>query len=884
MSTSRGLLRCRRCTRRVASILAALLLSTGPFAGCAQESAPLDTAEVAREARRALQQGQYQEARPLFRSLLEAAETTHAPAYAETFLAVGAYEDGLREVTALLEERPEDPFLLHARGRLLEAVGRYEEAGEAFRQARGQQPDFWRNTLAVGALMEKTGQRSAGRVYREIYRAYEQQQLRTADALSVAGRAAAKLGEYHEANNAFRTAHEIDSAHVQTLYWWAELFREKYNEADARRTYEEALALNPHHAGVYVGYAQAGGSFDRQEELVRKALAANPYSVEAMSEQAKLSILSGAYGAAEATLRKALAVNPRSVQALAHLASVHYLRGDSAAYKTVEARALSVNARADEFYLTLAENCTHQHRYPSAAQFSAQAVSADRRSVAAYAAHGINLLRLGRAGLARRYLDASFDADPFNLFVGNTLTLIDEYAQFDTLETENVRVLVHRSESAVLGPAVRRLAQASYDSLSARYPYRPAGKIQVEAYHDADDFAVRVAGVPHLGLLGVSFGDVVAFQTPQAGADQPQNWARTLWHELAHTMAIGVSDYHVPRWFTEGLSVYEERRARPAWAREMDLELLAAFEQEKLLPLARIGEGFTRPEFPGQVMLSYYHASKIIALIAEQHGFEAVVEVLAALGEGRDLEASLQRATGQDLAALDEAFRASLRRERTRLVKAGVLPEAPVDSGGASLREPQGGPQETLFFRRLRAGQAALDSADYEAAEAAFTQALEQYAGYVGAGNPYEGLAAVYRARDETARRIDVLEQFLTVSDYGAEEARTLAELHQQAGHVEQAVRALERALEVEPHDRPAHTRLAALYEQQERYAEAAEARRAVLALGPVDEAEAYYRLARSLYQSRQLPAAKRAVLQALEQAPGYRAAQKLLLQCVAEG
>ena len=873
----------RLSAKHAAAVLTALLLSAGPLAGCAQEP-DLDTAEVAREAGRALQRGQYQKARPLFRSLLDAAETVHAPAYAETFLAVGAYEDGLREVTALLEDHPKDPHLLHARGRLLEAVGRYEEAGEAFRQARGQQPDFWRNMLAVGTLMEKTGQRGAGQVYQEIYRAYEQRQLRTADALSVAGRAAAKLGEYHEANNAFRTAHALDSAHVQTLYWWAELFREKYNEADARRTYEEALALNPHHTGVYVGYAQAGGGFDRQEELVQKALEVNPRSVEALSRQAALRILGGAYEEAEVMLDKALAVNPQAVQALAHLASVHYLQGDSAAYETVEARALSVNPRAGDFYLTLAGNCTHRHRYPSAARFSARAVSADRRSVSAYAAHGINLLRLGRAGAARRYLDASFDADPFNLFVGNTLTLLDEYAQFDTLETENVRVLVHRSESAVLGPAVLRLAQASYDSLSARYPYRPAGKVQVEAYHDADDFAVRVAGVPHLGLLGVSFGDVVAFQTPQAGADNAQNWARTLWHELAHTMAIGVSDYHVPRWFTEGLSVYEEQRARPAWARQMDLELLAAFEQEKLLPLARIGEGFTRPEFPGQVMLSYYHASKIIALIAEQHGFKAIVEVLEALGEGRSLEASLRSATGQNIGTLDEAFRASLRRERARLVAAGVLPEDIDDSGGGrvSLLDSQSGSPETLFFRRLRAGQAALDSADYETAEAEFTQALEQYAGYVEAGNPYEGLAAVYRARAQTARRIDVLERFLAVSPHSAEAARTLAELHEQAGHTGPAIRYLERALEVEPHDRPTHTRLAALYEQQGRYAEAAEARRAVLALGPVDEAEAYYRLAQSLYRSRQLPAAKRAVLRALEQAPGYRAAQKLLLRCVA--
>ena len=91
----------------------------------------------------------------------------------------------------------------------------------------------------------------------------------------------------------------------------------------------------------------------------------------------------------------------------------------------------------------------------------------------------------------------------------------------------------------------------------------------------------------------------------------------------------------------------------------------------------------------------------------------------------------------------------------------------------------------------------------------------------------------------------------------------------------------LGRSLDVEPYDVPTFDRLAVLYEERGMYPQAVQARRAILALSPVDKANAYYELARSLYQNNEIDAAKRAVLQSLELAPGYREAQKLLLDCV---
>lgn len=865
-------------TRLFITVFAALLIWLQVDIGWAQE-----TDERTTKAEDALQTGKYQEARRLYKVLLEGGQPEAAEGYFETYLQVGDYEGGLSKVNVYLNRNKDDAYLVYTKGRLLAAVGRYEEAEEAFRTAGRLKPDYWRNALELAFLLDETGRKSIARsIYNALYQRYKQGIFRTPESLGVAGQAAARIDEYHDANAAHRTAYQLDERNVQNLYWWAELFRAKYNDPEAQRTFEEALNINPNRADLYVGYAQSFGSFALKEEWARKALEQNPNSVAALNIVAGLRILDGQYDVAEATVKKALTIHPASIQTLAHLASIHHLRGDTTAFASVEKQVLEINPRPSDFYVTLTDNAMLRFRYPDAVVFARKATSAEWDNAAAQAILGTSLLRAGRFEEAERHFDQSFRRDPFNLQVGNTLTLLEEFEAFEQLESEHFRLVIHKDESAILGQRILDVAEACYADLSARYPYTPADKIFLEAYNDRDDFAVRIAGVPHLGLLGVSFGDVVALNTPQAQAGNEYNWARTLWHELAHTMAIGVSKHHVPRWFTEGLSVYEERRARPEWGREMDLEFFSAFDQDKLLPLELIGEGFTRPQFPGQVLLSYYHASKIITYIEKQHGFDAIIDMLTLLGQGYDEEAVFQQVVRYSREAFDQAFRADLELERAQFEPMlRGLPDMLSEEDDTPLLEKTSRYTGNPFLKPLQEGHEFLQSQRYEEAEEAFKEALAIYAGYIGPGNAYLGLASVYEAQGKQRDQIAVLERFLSVSEYGSEQSRTLGAIYQKVGDLEKAISYYDRSMDVEPYDLPTHDTLAQLYEQQGDYKKAIQARRAILALNPVDKATAYYDLALSLYNNNDIPQAKRVVLQSLELAPGYREAQKLLLACV---
>ncbi|NNE35473.1 MAG: tetratricopeptide repeat protein, partial [Rhodothermales bacterium] len=539
------------------------------------------------------------------------------------------------------------------------------------------------------------------------------------------------------------------------------------------------------------------------------------------------------------------------------------------------------NARPSDFYVTIADDLALRFRYPAAAVISQKAVDMSPTNPGALASLGTSLLRLGRVAEARRYLDRSFERDEYNLFVGNTLTLLDEYEDFRTLESSNFQLLIHKDESEVLGNEILREAELAFESMSARYPYRPSNRIFIEAYNDRDDFAVRIAGVPHLGLLGVSFGDVVAINTPRAQAGNEYNWARTLWHEIAHTMAIGVSRNKVPRWFTEGLSVYEERLAHVEWAREMEVELFTALQQDKLHPLVDIDRGFTRPEFPGQVLLSYFHASKVIEFIADTYGFEAVVSVLEALSEGQSISSAIQAATNGSIETLDRAFLSNLRTEQgafADLMK--DLPDPMAEDAANKVAESLEG-SGNKFLSTLRDARAALGAGDLERAETLFEESIELYPTFVRQGNGYDGLASIYRQRGDTTSLKSILTRFLSISEYGAQQSVELASILKSTGDLEAAASYLNRSLFTDPYERAVRSELAELYVRLEDYDAVVQQRRAILALDPVDRAEALYNLADALYDSGEAEQARRSVLQSLEIAPGYREAQRLLLKIV---
>jgi tetratricopeptide (TPR) repeat protein len=92
-----------------------------------------------------------------------------------------------------------------------------------------------------------------------------------------------------------------------------------------------------------------------------------------------------------------------------------------------------------------------------------------------------------------------------------------------------------------------------------------------------------------------------------------------------------------------------------------------------------------------------------------------------------------------------------------------------------------------------------------------------------------------------------------------------------------------QQMLAVDPLRQSLHVHLARAAEELGKTGAAIAACRALIRLDPIDPAQVHFRLARLLQQTGDLPAARRQVLMALEEAPRFRAAQRTLLEIIAE-
>jgi tetratricopeptide (TPR) repeat protein len=367
------------------------------------------------------------------------------------------------------------------------------------------------------------------------------------------------------------------------------------------------------------------------------------------------------------------------------------------------------------------------------------------------------------------------------------------------------------------------------------------------------------------------------------------NWGSTLWHEIAHVITLGTTDNRIPRWLTEGLSVYEERRAREGWGEEATPGFLMAYLEDRLLPVSRINDGFVRPTYPEQISHSYFQASLVCELIERDQGFDAILRMLQRYREGARTPEVMRTVLGVEpeefdrrftdyleeryatpLAALEPA--ASAHREESEGGLAAVFGGAAEDPVDAADADPQN------YFAQLRAGLALAKAGRGGQAVPYLERAVELFPEFAEAGGPYFPLAEAYAAEGDTGRAIATLEAMISRNESHVPAYARLSELLESQGQLAPAAEALASIAWVDPLEPDLQRQIAELWERAGLWERAVPARRAVVELRPVDLADALYRLAVAYRHSGDPRMARRTVLRALEIAPGFPEAQELLL------
>ncbi|MEE8586672.1 MAG: tetratricopeptide repeat protein, partial [Acidobacteriota bacterium] len=743
--------------------------------------------------------------------------------------------------------------------RQLMQKGRYKKAEDLLSP---QSTDAYELRLLLDLAQRSGRLADAGRHANRLLLLYQSGRFSQPGQMAQAAYAAWRLDRWHEADEIYIAAAEKEGAPASLYIDWGNLYLDKYAVAEAEEIFQDAIKASPEDsppAAAFVGLAQAGKTLSRPggEQVLERALEIDPDNLEAISLKVGWAIPSESWEEAEKWIDKGLKVNPNYLPLLEQRTIMHYFRGESPKYHQARQAVLKINPNDADLFEDLGNTAVNMRRMEEADRFFREAVRLNPRQWSALAAQGINMLRLGQDE-GKQVLEKAFENDPFNIWALNTLRLLDSFENFTEFETEHFRVRLHKKEADALRPYVEDLLERCLTTLEEKYDHQISGKYVFEMYPDHEDFAVRTLGMPGLGALGAAFGRVVAMDSPSGRPKGEFHWGSTLWHEVAHVVALSLSDQKVPRWFTEGLSMMEERLAYEGWGEYINTTYISAYRDGQLLPLERLNDGFQRPKSPLQIQLSYLQAGWVCEFLASRYGFSKIRDMLLAYADDKTTEEVFQTVLGNSIEEVDAEFQKEMKETLDPLAERLGPIEKQAEEGeeGAAAQilipgpEVLAGDEADNYFANLRRGRKLVEEGKLEEAAPFLEKAVELFPSFAGKNSPYELLAKIYRENGDARKTASILERWWKVSPKHADIAVELSLLLIEQQEAEKAVRYLEESMYSDPLRNDSHTHLGDLYLQREQPEKAVREFEVLLSLNPNDLAGARYRLARALFQT----------------------------------
>ncbi|HSB11306.1 MAG TPA: tetratricopeptide repeat protein [Blastocatellia bacterium] len=856
--------------------------------GCSFSSPAAQEITLAR-GRDLLLHGSYKEAIAVFTALIDK-NTNDAGAIeglVRAQIEIGEYAAADKRAREYLRSHPGEAGVRVALGEVELETGQYAEAASEFERASADSKgSVWlRARLGrAGALRIQGKEDEARAAAQELVRYYNTDSPASAEELTLIAEAARILEKPKDANELFIDAREADPTFVDAFNGQGELMNATYNYGDAASLFADALKVNPNSTRALIGLAASKQFESNEAQLVSiyKALEVNPNCVAALVHRASIDLEVENLEAVTIELDRAFKVNPNALDAIAVRASMFFLADKKAEFDSEIKRALAINPRAGEVFETLAVFAVNNRRYTDAVEFGRRAVELSPNLGSARTQLGIQLLRVGKVDEGRAQLDRAFAGDPFNVWAKNSLDLLDSMKDYvDTVRGPFI-IKSEPKESGALSAYAADLAEEAHKMLTAKYRFTPRSPISIEVFPNHEDFAVRSLGLPGLGALGVCFGQVIAMDSPSARNPGEFNWGSTLWHEFTHVITLEMTDHRIPRWFSEGLSVFEERRARPGWGDNWSLENLKAISEGKFVKITELDAAFTRPKTPNGVALAYFQASQVCEFVDEKFGFDGILKMLALYKEGVKTIDVLQRVLKLTPAEFDRAFNDFIR------AKSGAYIEA-IGTGPVNAPAGQTPSKEALlalakakpndYFANLRLGAFLKKEGDVDQAIGHLRRAAELFPYYGGPGNPHTLLAEIYESKGQKPEAAAALETLVRYNETDAGALAKIARLKLDLGDRKGAAEALKQSFYIQPFDASLHKLAGGVYLELGNPSEAIREFRVQIALEPPDLAEAHYDLARAHEAAGNKGEARREVIRSLEIAPGFEKAQGLLLK-----
>lgn len=688
----------------------------------------------------------------------------------------------------------------------------------------------------------------------------------------------------------FDRAKKVDQSYIDAYLAAGELALDKSDFARAAKEFQAGLKFSASHPDLHYGLARAFFPDDRQRAVksLLKAIERNPHHAGSLLLEAEYLIDTEHYQEAERILAQVIAQNATEARAWAYQSALAELaRNDHAEADEARQAALADWDGNPEVDYLIGRVLSRNYRFAEGAKHQRQALEKDPKFLAAKIQLALDLLRLGDEEKAWQLADQVAAADAYNVLAFNLTRLRDEMKNYATLQSPEFILRMPRDEAEIYGDRALEILNQARDLLCEKYGLDLDHPVLVEFFPHQQDFAIRTFGnLGGGGILGACFGTVVTMNSPGGLAAQRNNWEATLWHEFCHVVTLTVTKNRMPRWLSEGISVYEEIQRNPAWGEHMNLTYRSMIlDGDALTPIGELSSAFYAPESGQHLMFAYYQSSQVVEYLIDGWGEQAFRNILTDLADGVLINDAISRHTGP-MDELELAFAAQMKAlaqaygsqvewkppEAMQLFDAMGAPS--LDAAEARLRKnPKAWWAQKLVTEKLLADQQWQQAAD------AGQKLIDIFPAAVdGDGTGYALRAAALRGLGDAEGEAATLRELAERSAEAWTAYDRLMELDLAAERWTELEKNTQRARAINPFSKRLHYGAGCAHQALDRTSEAVKSFQKLLTLKPANPSEIRYRLA-GLMRDDQPEVARRHLLDALADAPRYRDAQRLLLE-----
>ena len=230
---------------------------------------------------------------------------------------------------------------------------------------------------------------------------------------------------------------------------------------------------------------------------------------------------------------------------------------------------------------------------------------------------------------------------------------------WSSIEGKHFIVMFTGSEGAARN--IQEIAEDFYPKVTGDLGYSTNRKITIWFCESQKEFNRSVSAPIQDWAAGAAYPlrARVVIRDPASLNNKKINLQRLVKHEITHVifgLYIGRNLEYVPRWFNEGVAMYEAEE----WSYGQYWTMLTGALSNSLIPLYELAEDF--PQNESQARTAYAQSCSIVTYMVKEYGSNSLRECIHLIAEGRGIDEAMAGAIGIDTIWLERKWLKDLKK------------------------------------------------------------------------------------------------------------------------------------------------------------------------------------------------------------------------------